>query len=164
MKILIVDDDEMMREMLKEMLSRSGYTCITAVGSEGALCMLERAHFSIVVSDIRMPGLDGMGLLREIKEKHPDIDVISMTGYSKEYTFTDLIKAGASDFITKPFSKDELEAKISRIVKERELREKQRQTEATLKAVRDELEQVNHQREQALEKAHQPDGCQRRER
>ena len=66
--------------------------------------------------------MDGMELLREIKQNYPLIDVICMTGHGGSYTFTDVIKAGGSDFILKPFGEDEVEAKINRVIRERQLR------------------------------------------
>lgn len=121
MKVLIVDDDMRVREMLHEMLPSLGYECRVAANGKEALTILEDEYFPIVVSDIRMPGIDGIELLRKIKEKYSNTDVISITGHSNEYSFTDVIRAGASDFILKPFSKDELEAKIRRIIRERKL-------------------------------------------
>lgn len=120
--MLAVDDDKRVREMLSEMFSNFGYECRIAANSREALNILKEDHFSIVISDIRMPGMDGIALLKQIKENYPDIDVISITGYSKDYTFIDVVKAGATDFIIKPFSKDELEAKLRRIIRERELK------------------------------------------
>lgn len=122
MKILVVDDDTKVREMLYEMIPSLGYECRMAANGDEALAILKNDYFPIVISDIRMPGMDGIALLKKIKENCSDSDVISITGCSKDYTFTDVIKAGASDFILKPFSKDELEAKIRRIIRERELK------------------------------------------
>lgn len=122
MKVLVVDDDIRIREMFYEMIPSLGYACRVAANVKEAIAMLKDDHFPIVISDIRMPEIDGIELLKEIKEKYPEIDVISITGYSKDYTFTDVIKAGASDFILKPFSRDELEAKIRRIIGERQLK------------------------------------------
>ena len=148
MKILAVDDDEKIREILYEMLSRFGYECRTAVNGKEALSILQEDHFSIVISDIRMPEIDGMELLKGIKEKYPDIDVISITGYSKDYTFTDMVKAGASDFICKPFSSDELEAKIRRIVRERELKSEiiasRNNIISIFNGIRDAMYTINH--------------------
>ena len=65
-----------------------------------------------------MPNMDGIQLLKYIREHHPKIGVIVITGYSESFTYTHMIKAGASDFITKPFVADELEAKLNRLVRE----------------------------------------------
>jgi len=142
MRILVVDDDIRVREMLSEVLTSIGYECKTANGSGEALSILEKDYFPLVIIDIRMPGMDGLALLKEIKSKDRYIDVISMTAYNKEYTLKDVINDGASDFILKPFSKDEVEAKVSRIIRERELKEKGKQAEETLRVTRDHLENI----------------------
>jgi len=101
MKVLIVDDDMQVREMLHETLSALGYESAMAANGEEALAILQDDFFPIVVSDIRMPGIDGIELLKNIKEKYSETEVISITGHSNEYTFTDMIKAGASDLLNK---------------------------------------------------------------
>ena len=121
-KILVVDDEVKVREVLQGILSQLGYKCTIASSASEAILMLQNDYFPIVLTDIRMPEIDGFQLLTTIKANYPDIDVMCTTGYSKEYTFTDVIKAGASDFLTKPFSKDELEAKLNRIISERSLK------------------------------------------
>jgi signal transduction histidine kinase/FixJ family two-component response regulator len=142
MKILAVDDDVRVRRMLNEMLTSFGYECRTATNGKEALDVLKKGHFPILISDIRMPGMDGIELLKEIRENYSGIDVINITGYGDDYTFTDMIKAGASDFISKPFFKDELEAKIKRIVRERELNQTQNQMENELKGAKDHLDNM----------------------
>ncbi len=122
MKILAVDDDIKVRKMVSKMLSQLGYECITASNGSEALDILKEEKIPIVISDIQMPGIDGIEMLKEMKKNYLDIEMISITGHTDDYTFTDMIKAGASDFIAKPFTKDELEAKLKRIVWERELK------------------------------------------
>ena len=126
MKVLVVDDDVNVSETLKEMLSHFGYECKIAANGREALNILQEEHFPIVLSDVRMPEMNGVELLKKTKKNYPEIDVIIITGYGKDHSFVDMVKAGASDFIVKPFSCDELEAKISRIVREKELKEKGR--------------------------------------
>ena len=70
---------------------------------------------------MKMPGMDGMELLRYINSSYPNIKVMVLTGYDRTFSYTDVVKAGASDFISKPFNTDELEAKINRLVREIEL-------------------------------------------
>ncbi|MBN1547202.1 MAG: PAS domain S-box protein [Syntrophaceae bacterium] len=120
--ILVVDDEKMVREMVSQVLSTRGYECRTAVNGREALSILDEGSFSIAVVDIVMPGMDGIELLKEIKARYPQTDTIIMTAYSKDYNFIDVVKHGASDFISKPFSNDELEAKVNRVFRERELR------------------------------------------
>jgi len=120
LSILIVDDEEDSLEALRELLSQLGHSCVTASDGLDALEKLTEKQFAIVITDIRMPRMDGIELIKRIKtDLHDDVDVIAITGHHTQYKFTDIIKCGASDFMVKPFSFDELEAKINRIARER---------------------------------------------
>ena len=121
-KILIVDDDPSILELLNQLFQRKGYECRTAENGKKALELLETSPFTIVITDLIMPKIDGLELLKMVKESWPDTDVIVMTGYTKNFTYTDVIRAGASDFVHKPFTLDEIEAKLQRLIKERQLR------------------------------------------
>jgi len=120
--ILIVDDDPTILTLLKEYIKTLGFNLVTASNGLAALSELEKSEFSIVITDLLMPGMDGMELIKEVKRKWPHTDIIVITGYTNSYRYTDVIRAGASDFIQKPFNLDELEAKINRLIKERRLR------------------------------------------
>ena len=121
-KILIVDDDPSIVDLLNQFLKRKGFKCKTAADGQEAIDLLEKSPFTIIVTDLIMPRVDGLELLKKVKESWPDTDVIVMTGYTKNFTYTDVIKAGASDFVQKPFTLDEIEAKLQRLIKERQLR------------------------------------------
>lgn len=120
-KILIVDDDADHLSLIERYGSSLGLQCVTAGNGLEAMECLKEESFCLVVSDMVMPKMDGMELLIDIKEKYPHVDVIIMTGYSSQYSYVEVIKAGASDFITKPFKRDEFSAKLDRVFKEREL-------------------------------------------
>jgi signal transduction histidine kinase/DNA-binding NarL/FixJ family response regulator len=141
-KILAVDDNEQIRELLAEMLARFGFACSTAANGREALDLMHKEDFSLVLTDMRMPEMGGIELLREIKKNYPDTDVISVTGYDANYTFTDVIKAGASDFILKPFAEDEVEAKINRVFRERQLKADILSTNESLRELKDYLENI----------------------
>ncbi len=142
MKILAVDDNEQIREILSEMLSRFGFECSTAANGREALDLMGREMFPLVLTDMRMPEMGGMELLQEIKKNYPDTDVISVTGYDANYTFTDVIRAGASDFILKPFAEDEVQAKINRVIRERQLKADILSTNESLRELKDYLENI----------------------
>lgn len=147
-KILVIDDDQSIREMLFDMIQHFGYECRLASNSEEALNLLKKEDFSIIISDIKMPEIDGISLTRIIKQNYPDVDVMIITGYDTEYSFKDVIKAGASDFISKPFGIDEIEAKISRIFRERNLKKELEKMNEELKrlSIRDSLTGLFNQR------------------
>ena len=121
--ILIVDDDPVIRELLLDYLSTNNCPSKTAENGFAALELLEKEEFTIVVTDLMMPRMDGMELIQAIKKRWHDIDIIAVTGFKQDFSYTDVIQAGASDFIAKPFNLNELEAKIKRIIRERKLRE-----------------------------------------
>jgi DNA-binding NtrC family response regulator len=118
-RILVVDDEERYCDVVSQMLRSKGYECEITNDPFDALRLLHEKHFEMVVSDIRMKGKDGLQLMREALEELPDLDFIIMTGYTSDYDYTHIVEAGASDFISKPFTAGELEAKIGRIERER---------------------------------------------
>lgn len=118
-KVLIVDDDEVLCRTLADMMDFLGHDIRIARDGFQALKLIDEEPFDIVISDIELPGIDGLMLIKKLKEKLPEIDIISMTGYATKYSYTDVISNGASDFIAKPFGVDEMEAKLNRIIRER---------------------------------------------
>lgn len=121
--VLIVDDNAIVRETLLRLMEAVGFKTETAPGGPEALRLLEERPFTFLLTDMKMPEMDGMDLIKEARSRHPELGIISMTGYSEGYRYVDVINAGASDFIKKPFDIEELEAKIRRIINERNLRE-----------------------------------------
>src|SRR5210317_2477561 len=108
--------------LLHEVVSQLGHVSVTAVDGVDAFEKLGESEFDIIITDIGMPRMNGIELTKRIKTDFEDIDVVVVTGYQEEYKYTDVIEIGASDFISKPFNINELEAKINRIIRERELR------------------------------------------
>ncbi len=118
--VLIVDDDAAIRESMNEFVDMSGYRSSTAVSAEEALEMLKTHSVDVVITDIMLPGMDGLELTDYIKKNH-DIDVIVMTGYSGDYSYEEAISKGASDFVFKPVRFEELLLRLRRVLKERRL-------------------------------------------
>ena len=121
--ILVVDDEQFIRDPVVEMLNRLGFQTGSAINGNDALMHLEQTPYTFLLTDIRMPEMDGIELIKQAKHDYPHINTIAMTGYSQEYTYIDVINAGAIDFINKPFSIEELEAKVRRGIIERNIRE-----------------------------------------
>jgi putative two-component system response regulator len=126
--ILVVDDSMALQRLLKDYLQMRGFSYTGASDAFGALLGLHEKQIDLVVSDIRMRGKDGIELMQEVRKEHPDLPFIIMTGYSQEYSYQDIINAGATDFITKPFSLEELNGKILRIAREKDILSKFQQT------------------------------------
>jgi len=122
--ILVVDDDPLVLELLGVSMKSFGFPFAAASNGQEAIAILQKQEFALVITDMIMPEVDGMQLLAHIKSNYPQTDVIVVTGYTGTFSYTEVIRAGASDFIAKPFNSDELSAKINRIFRERRLIQK----------------------------------------
>jgi DNA-binding NtrC family response regulator len=120
-RFLLVDDNQEHLEMLGRCLTGMGLEYVSATDGQKAVEILKSGHFDIVISDIQMPHLDGIQLLRLIRKEYAGTDVVLITGYSQIYSFTDVIREGATDYLEKPFTMDAVRSKIFRILKERAL-------------------------------------------
>ena len=118
--ILIVDDDAAIRDSMLEFITRSGYNAQTASSAEEAIELLKSTRMDLVITDIILPGKNGLQLTDLIKQNY-DIDIIVMTGYSENYSYEEAINKGASDLVFKPFRFEELMLRLKRVLKERRL-------------------------------------------
>lgn len=117
-KILVVDDDVAMAEMCRELLKSKGYASDVVTGGKDAIEKISRdGRYRIVLTDLVMPEMDGIALLKGIKQLNPQVDVIVMTSYGTVSNAVEAMKLGASDYITKPFKRDELIIVIEKIIK-----------------------------------------------
>jgi diguanylate cyclase (GGDEF)-like protein len=123
-RILVVDDEKGFRTVLRAFVESLGYTCVEAESAGSALRLLKRTHFPIVISDIIMPEMDGLELLRIIKKTYSDVDVLIVTAYAGNYSPMKIVQEGASDFLAKPFGLDQLAARLYKIEMEKALRNK----------------------------------------
>ena len=123
-RILVVDDDATVRTSLAEALGEGGSDVRAAENAEAALVMLGDGAPDIVLSDIRMPGLDGFELMRLLKERAPSADVILMTAYDDMPTVVAAMREGAADFLSKPIDLHELRRILTRLVEDRRTRER----------------------------------------
>jgi diguanylate cyclase (GGDEF)-like protein len=120
-KILVVDDDPVVLEVMKSIIASHGFALATATDGKQALTKLQSDTFSIIITDINMPIMDGMELLQYVNGHYPKIGVIVVTGLSEQYNYIDVINAGAIDYMTKPFENSELLAKLRRVIREQTL-------------------------------------------
>src|SRR5438132_1579844 len=120
-RILIVDDDPFICRQLEELYSSQQYAVSSAPNAPEALRLLQEHEFSLAVVDLKIPGTDGIGLTREIRDRWPDLDVIMITGYASIKGAVEAIKQGASDYITKPFQKEEILLATEKVLEKRRL-------------------------------------------
>jgi len=107
-RILVVDDDQGMRDYLEIMLSREGYDVNTVPGGKKALTLCRKRKFDLVITDLKMPGMDGVDLLKSLKEVSPETMTILITGYASGETAVAAMKEGAYDYLEKNFEPDDL--------------------------------------------------------
>ena len=112
--ILVVDDEQIMRDLLEKILSREGYNIITATDGVDALEKISSTKVDIVISDMKMPKMNGFELLKHIKADYEGVGMIIMTAYGDTYTVKDALLLGADEYITKPFKSYEISLVVER--------------------------------------------------
>jgi len=123
-RVLVVDDEQNLRKVLAATLIREGYEVQVASDGEEALLLLERDGADVVVTDLVMPKLDGLSLLRRVAARHPDVPVIVITAHGRIDSAVTAMKAGAFDFVAKPFEHSELKAIIAKAARQSDLNAK----------------------------------------
>jgi len=121
--ILIVDDEPLIRKSLFEILKMQGFRCQMAAGAKEAVEVAGKQKFNILITDMKLPEMSGIALLKKIKQDHPDIEVIVITGYGSIETAVEAMKLKAFDYITKPIVDDEIKIVLQKIVEKWELLE-----------------------------------------
>jgi len=112
--ILIIDDEEMMRNLLSKILSKEGYQIQTAADGYEGLDILRSQAIDLVITDMKMPRMDGYELLKIVKAEFPLAGIIVMTAYGDAYTVKDALLLGADEYITKPFKSYEISLVVER--------------------------------------------------
>lgn len=120
---MVVDDEPLVRHSLSELLTLSGYTVSVASNGKEALDLLKNYTTDILITDMKMPQIDGVQLLRQIRADYPDIPVILITGYGSIENAVEAMREGAYDYITKPILDAEIKLVIERLIKQRQLQE-----------------------------------------
>lgn len=120
-KILVVDDERMLRAVVARMLTAAGYEVDEAPDGENAIEMIGQHPFDLVLTDLKMTGVDGLAVLRKIRELQPLSEVIVMTAYGTIESAVEAMRLGAYDYIQKPFTEQELVVKVAKAVEKRQL-------------------------------------------
>ena len=115
-RILVVDDEELIRDLLKMVLMDEGYTVVTAADGEEAIGRLEASPFDLVITDLVMPRVNGVEVLRAAKRIDPNYPVMVITGYPSVETVTKLVRLGAGDYLTKPFNLDVVKVTVAKLL------------------------------------------------
>ena len=131
-RILVIDDEALMREYVEEALVRAGHEVLSASGGREAMALMREKGFDIVVTDLKMSPVDGLAVLRSVREESPDTHCIVMTAYGTIETAVSALKGGAVDYILKPFAPDELELAVTRALERGRLAQENKYLRAQL--------------------------------
>jgi len=118
--ILVVDDEELMRGFIVTFLSRLGYSSVTATDGVDALEKMKGNKIDAVITDIKMPKMDGILLTKEISTQYPGVPVMVMTAFDEEYSAGTAISLGAREFVKKPFSPEEFAIRLNKMISDSE--------------------------------------------
>ena len=129
-QVLIVDDEPNLRKILAAQLSRDGYEVMLAEDGEQGLALLKEHHIDLVVTDLKMPKVDGMTLLREALREQPNLPIVMITAHGTVDTAVEALKLGAFDYLTKPFDKDEVRQVVAKALKTSQLAQVEATTES----------------------------------
>ncbi|MCK5076471.1 MAG: sigma-54-dependent Fis family transcriptional regulator [Calditrichia bacterium] len=121
--VMVVDDESHVQEVLKDFLEQLGYTVTLADDGDDALSKFEPGKFDLIVSDLLMPKVDGLELLKRIKQQEKDVVFLMITGYPSIETAVDAIKKGAYDYITKPFNMEDVRFRIEKAFEKKQMKE-----------------------------------------
>ncbi len=150
--ILVVDDEELIRELIVTFLIKLGHSCLTAIDGRDALDKLKGNKFDAVVTDIKMPNMDGIILTREISRQYPELPVMVMTAFDEEYSVGTAISVGAREFIKKPFSLEEFAIRLHKMIGDSETLKPKRSEEKGQEHVEEFLSELETQKPMKNEK------------
>lgn len=120
-KMLIVDDEKNIRLMLDQALATAGYEVTTAIDGEHALDKVKESHFDLMLLDMKLPGMDGIEVLRGVSHLRPDLPVIMITAHGTVETAVEAMKLGAVDYLRKPFAPDEIRSIVAQVLQRQRL-------------------------------------------
>ncbi len=138
-KVLVIDDEQSIRKTFKLRLAKWGYQVLTASSGDSGIQKLRDYKCQVVITDLKMPGLSGQEVLREIKERYPDIEVLMITGYATIEAAVETMKAGAFDFLVKPLNFDHVRLLLKKIEKNYKLKAENQQLKDRINILSEEL-------------------------
>ncbi len=151
MRVLVCDDEEMVREYILDLIGQGGHLSLGAEDGRAGLAAARTGFFDLVLTDINMPGMDGIQLLRQVKTDRPEVEVIIITGYASLQNATEALRFGAYDYLTKPFQgAGEIHAVLNRVRDNLQLRAGNRRLMQELKTRNRELNRYAESLEDAL--------------
>ena len=150
--ILVVDDQELLRNMIVTFLSKLGHSCVTAIDGVDALDKMKGDKIDAVVTDKRMPNMDGITLASKISMQYPDLPIMIMTAFDEEDTAGLAICAGARDFIKKPFSLNEFSVRLHKMINDSEAQRRMKSEKDIDKNIQESINEVEPPKRMKSEK------------
>jgi two-component system response regulator AtoC len=150
--ILVVDDEESIRKLIATLLSKLGHSCLTAIDGVDALHKMKGNKIDAVITDIKMPNMDGITLMSEILTQHPDLPIMVMTAFGEEYSAGIAISSGARDFIKKPFSLDEFAIRLHKMINDSEALRRMKRGKEVDKAIKEFMNELELPKQTKREK------------
>ena len=141
--ILVVDDEERLRNLIVTFLSKLGHSCVTAIDGVDALDKMNGSKIDAVITDMKMPNMDGITLAAKISIQHPELPVMIMTAFEEKYAAGVAITVGARDFIKKPFSFNEFSIRLHKMINDSEAQsrmQREKDVDKDIQGSTDELE------------------------
>lgn len=138
-KILVVDDEPKICEFLETLLQQDGYATEAAESGDAAIAKVSSARYDLIISDLKMPGMDGFELAKRVKGVREDLPVVIVTGYATVGTAIQALRQGVDDYVTKPFKIDEMRKVVARVLEKSRLEGENRRLVAELEAANAEL-------------------------
>ena len=133
-KILFVDDDKGSRIIIPNLLSEAGFQVTACESGDEAIIEFEKENYDLVLTDIRMPGLDGMSLLKSLKQKYPELIVVMITAFASIDSTVQAIKEGAEDYITKPYTEEDLIRRLEIVIEKKQILDENKRLQLELSA------------------------------
>jgi DNA-binding response OmpR family regulator len=140
--ILVVDDEESIRHLVVSYLSKLGHSCLTAVDGVDTLDKIKENKIDAVITDIKLPNMDGMTLIGEISRQYPGLPVMVMTAFDEEYSEGTVISVGAREFLKKPFTLDEFAVRLNKMINDSEIMKRMKTEKAADEDLRNLLEEL----------------------
>ncbi|OGC75854.1 MAG: hypothetical protein A2145_05115 [candidate division Zixibacteria bacterium RBG_16_40_9] len=149
-KILVVDDQPYILDLLSDFLFKEGYQVVLAESGEKAAEVVKTTGIQLALIDLKLTGMDGIATMKKINQTDPDILTIIITGYPTQEFSVQALKAGAYDYVTKPFRLEELKKTIDRALKEYQLRQEISQLRDKIKKMEEELRTTQNKNSKVL--------------
>jgi PAS domain S-box-containing protein len=149
-KVLVIDDEKCIRVTVREFLQSDGHEIHVAEDTESAWNLLENKGFDVVVTDIMLPGLSGLDLLKSLHKVAPEVEVIMITGHPGVESVTEAMRGGALDYIRKPFSREQICKSVTNAAKVKAINDEKKRLEEANRKYREELEQLVEERTRDL--------------